>query len=133
MVAPARSGGETRIERRATPVGRPAARAARAPAGAPETPRPPRGHPGPPGADACGPHRVTRRDVPGEDLVDPRTVARDAETHGRVALWIDVDDERLVAGRRDARGHVDRGGRLADPALLVRDRVDGAHADSDAS
>ena len=52
----------------------------------------------------------------------------DAEADGGVALRVDVDEQRLVAGLGDAGGDVDGGGGLADPALLVRDGVDGAHA-----
>ena len=78
--------------------------------------------------------RVGGRDVAAQHVVEARAlVARDAEPDGRVALRVDVDDQRLVAGRRDAGGDVDGGGGLPDPALLVRDRVDGGHRGFDAS
>src|SRR5829696_79804 len=51
---------------------------------------------------------------------------------GGVHLRVDVNDEGVVAGRGDARGDVDGGGGLPDPALLVRDGVDG-HLRTDAS
>ena len=55
-------------------------------------------------------------------------VALAAEGDGGVALGIEVDQQGLGAGGGDAGGDVDRGRRLADAALLVRDRVDDAHA-----
>ena len=47
-----------------------------------------------------------------------------AEPRGRVRLRVEVDDERALAGLREAGGEVDRGRRLADAALLVREGVD---------
>ena len=41
-------------------------------------------------------------------------VLRQAEADGRVALRVDVDEQRLVAGLGDAGGEVDGGGGLAD-------------------
>ena len=54
----------------------------------------------------------------------------DAAAHGRVALRIEVDQQHAALGRRQRRGEIDRGGRLADAALLVRDRDDALHATS---
>ena len=54
-------------------------------------------------------------------------VLRRPEADRRVGLRVDVDEQRRVAGLGDARGDVDGGRGLADAALLVRDRVDGAH------
>jgi spoIIIJ-associated protein len=54
-------------------------------------------------------------------------VPTSAEGHRRVALRIEVDEQRLAPLRRRAGGQVDGGGRLSDPALLVRDGVDLAH------
>src|ERR687891_506419 len=50
-----------------------------------------------------------------------------AEPGGGVGLRIEIDDERLGAGLRETRREVDRSGRLADPALLVREREDAPH------
>src|SRR4051794_30207129 len=52
---------------------------------------------------------------------------RGAQGGGGVSLRVEVDEERLRAARRRAGSQVHRGGRLADTALLVRDRVDLAH------
>ena len=55
--------------------------------------------------------------VAGQDVVE-RWAARRAgrpSADGRVALRIDVDQQRLVAGLGDAGGHVDGGGGLATP------------------
>ena len=41
------------------------------------------------------------------------------------ALDVEVDEEDLVTAPREARGEVDRGGGLADAALLVRDAENG--------
>ena len=54
-------------------------------------------------------------------------ILRDPERHGRVALRIEVDEERTVAGLGHAGGHVHRRGGLPDAALLVRHRVYGRH------
>src|SRR5689334_4299155 len=76
--------------------------------------------------DRGRPHGVGGSDLAAEHVVEARgAVTRDAEADGGVALRVDVDDEGLVAGRGDAGGDVDGGGGLADPALLVRDGVDG--------
>ena len=73
-------------------------------------------------------HGLGGGDVARQHLVQPRAVvARQPEPGGRVALRVRVDEQRLVAGLGDAGRHVDGGGGLAHPALLVRDRVNGAH------
>ena len=48
----------------------------------------------------------------------------DAESGGRVALRVDVQDEDVETRLRHRRRHVDRGRRLPDAALLVGDRQD---------
>ena len=55
-----------------------------------------------------------------EQVVARRAVRAHAEPGGRVRLRVEVDDERPLAGLREAGGEVDRGRRLADAALLVR-------------
>ena len=56
-------------------------------------------------------------------------VGPESEAGGGVGLRIEVDQQHRRARLGDAGGHVDRGGGLADAALLVRERVDaGAHA-----
>jgi hypothetical protein len=45
-----------------------------------------------------------------------------AEAGRGVRLRVEIDDERALAGLREARGDVDRGRRLTDAALLIRDR-----------
>jgi hypothetical protein len=49
------------------------------------------------------------------------------ERAGRVRLRVEVDDERGDAQPGKARAEVNRGGGLADPALLVRDGEDLGH------
>ena len=44
-----------------------------------------------------------------------------------LACGVDVDQQRRVAGLRDAGGDVDGGGGLPHPALLIGDGVDRAH------
>ena len=63
-----------------------------------------------------------------EQVVARRAVRAHAEPRGRVRLRVEVDDERALAGLREAGGEVDGGRRLADAALLVRERVDPGHA-----
>ena len=46
------------------------------------------------------------------------------EAGRRVRLRVEIDEEAALSRLGKARGEVDRGGRLADAALLVRDRVD---------
>ena len=81
-----------------------------------------------------GADRLLGGRVAAEHVVEPDALgAVGADADGGVALRIDVDEQRVEAGLRDARGDVDRGGGLADPALLVGDGVHGAHSVSDAS
>src|SRR3546814_6589945 len=46
----------------------------------------------------------------------------DPQSGGGIALRIEIDEQRTPAGRRECGGQIDRGRRLAYPALLVRDR-----------
>src|SRR5207244_929764 len=58
--------------------------------------------------------QVVRRDRAGA-LAEP----------GRcIGLRVEIDDERACSGLRETSGEIDRRGRLADAALLVRKRVD---------
>src|SRR5207244_212571 len=59
-----------------------------------------------------------------QQVVARRPVGAFAEPRGRVRLGVEIDDERPLARLRETGGEVDRGRRLADPALLVRDGVD---------
>src|SRR5690606_20247966 len=54
----------------------------------------------------------------------PAGGVRDAEPGRGVALRIEVDDQDLAIGRGERGRQVDRGGGLADTALLVRDGDD---------
>ncbi len=68
------------------------------------------------------------RDVAGQAVVGGGVhFAAATKRHGRVALGVEVDQQRLRAARGDAGGNVDRGRRLADATLLIRHRVDRAH------
>ena len=48
----------------------------------------------------------------------------DAEGRGGVALRVDIDDQDVQSGGSQRGSDVDRGGGLADAALLVGDRED---------
>jgi hypothetical protein len=75
------------------------------------------------------PRRLGDRDVAGQAVVGGGVqVLSGADGGGRVSLRIEVDEERLIPVRGRAGGEVDGGRRLADAALLVRHRVDLAHA-----
>ena len=65
-----------------------------------------------------------------EQVVARRAVRAHAEARGRVRLRVEVDDERPLARLGKAGGQVDGARRLADAALLVRERVDLAAAGS---
>src|SRR5262249_16696828 len=65
-----------------------------------------------------------------EQVVRRLPVRALTEPGGGVRLRIQVDDERSLAGLCQARRKVDRGRRLADAALLIRQCVDLAHAGS---
>ena len=59
-------------------------------------------------------------DVAAQDVVEADALlAVGAEADGGVALRIDVDEQRLVAGLGDARGDVDRGGGLPTPPFWL--------------
>ena len=51
----------------------------------------------------------------------------DARAGGRVALRIEIDEQHAPLHRGEARREIDRRRRLADAALLVRDRDDARH------
>ena len=51
----------------------------------------------------------------------------EAGARRRVALRIEIDEQHAPLHRDEARREIDRGGRLADAALLVRDRDDARH------
>ena len=59
-----------------------------------------------------------------EQVVAGGAVRPHPEPRGRVRLRVEVDDERALTGLGEARGEVDGGRRLADAALLVRERID---------
>src|SRR5205807_2175828 len=65
---------------------------------------------------------LERRSV--QEVVARASVRALAEPGGRVRLRVEVDDERPLARLGEAGGEVDRGRRLPDAALLVRERVD---------
>ena len=58
-------------------------------------------------------------------------VAVDAEAGRGVALRIEVDDQDPLADRRQRGAEIDRGGRLADPALLIGEREDARASSAD--
>ena len=64
------------------------------------------------------------RPVVDEHVVHRRRLAvgLDAEVGGGVGLRVEVEDADALAGLGQGGGEVDRGGRLADAALLVDDR-----------
>ena len=62
-----------------------------------------------------------------EEVVARGAVRVLAEPRRRVRLRIEIDDERAFARLGETRRQVDRSRRLADPALLVGDRVDRPH------
>src|SRR5205085_9446414 len=62
-----------------------------------------------------------------EQVVARGAVGAHAEPRRRVRLRVEVDDERPLPGLGEAGGEVDRSRRLADAALLVRERVDPGH------
>src|SRR5439155_3541080 len=65
-----------------------------------------------------------------EEVVRRRSVCALPEPGGRVRLWVEVDDERPLARLRQTGCEVDRSRRLADAALLIRERVDLRHVAS---
>ena len=71
-------------------------------------------------------HDVLQRDVVDKHVVDAVDVGVvfDSQGRGGVPLRIDVDDQHVQAGGSQGSGDVDRGGRLADAALLVGNSED---------
>ena len=64
-----------------------------------------------------------------EQVVGGGPVRALAEPRGRVCLGIKIDHEGGLTGFRETGCEVDRGRRLADTALLIRQRVDaGRHS-----
>ena len=61
-----------------------------------------------------------------EQVVARRPVRLLAQTGRGVRLRVEIDEQRPLARLGEAGGEIDGGRRLADAALLVRDRVDGA-------
>src|SRR5439155_15739124 len=59
-----------------------------------------------------------------EQVVRRRAVGAHPEPRRGVRLRVEVDDERALTGLGETGGEVDRSRRLADAALLVRERVD---------
>ena len=62
-----------------------------------------------------------------EQVVAGRSVRPHPEAGRGIGLRVEVDDERPLAGLREARGEVDGGRRLADAALLVGQGVNPGH------
>ena len=61
---------------------------------------------------------------PVEKVVGGGAVRPFTEPGGRIRLRVEVHDESALAGLGQTRCEVDRGRRLSDAALLIRDRVD---------
>ena len=77
----------------------------------------------------AAPQRVLQRDLADEHFVGrgrAGLAVGDAQRRARVALWVEIDDERLESLHGERGGEVDGGGGLAYPALLVRDGEDPA-------
>src|SRR5262249_15255166 len=68
---------------------------------------------------------------PGEQRIDRgrQGLRVEAERDGGVGLRVEVDEQDALAEFREARAQVDRGGALADAALLI-DECDGVHGRS---
>ena len=67
---------------------------------------------------------VAQRRLPDQHVIG-RAIAVatvDAETGGGVALGIEIDDQNPLADGRQRRAQIDRGGGLADSALLIGQR-----------
>jgi hypothetical protein len=71
-------------------------------------------------------HRVVERGLGDHDVVDGdiASLMADPHTGRRVALGVEVHHEHPVPELRERRAQTDGGRRLADAALLVRDRDD---------
>jgi hypothetical protein len=57
----------------------------------------------------------------------------DAGTGARVALGIEIDEQHSLPDLRQARGQIDRSGRLADTAFLISNAEDAGHRSSSVS
>ena len=82
-----------------------------------------------PGVDSSAMMTEAASASPNNTSPVPRVDLRflDAATHGGVALRIDVDEQHAAARRGERGREIHGGGRLADAALLVRDRDDALH------
>ena len=71
-------------------------------------------------------HRIAQRRCADQHVIGraAAVAAVDAETGGGVALRIEIDDQDALADRRKRGAEIDRGGGLADAALLVGERQD---------
>ncbi len=76
-------------------------------------------------------HRVAQRRFADQHVIGraAAVAAVDAETGGGVALRIEIDDQHPLADRRKRGAEIDRGGGLANAALLVGQRQDAGMAD----
>src|SRR4029453_12905079 len=78
--------------------------------------------------DAARDRRGGQRELARQAVVDAAAaVLRKTKCNRCVALRVEVDQERAIAGVRDAGAEVDRGGGLAHPALLICNCENGAH------
>src|SRR6185437_13497532 len=72
--------------------------------------------------------RGGERQLAGEAVVDAASaILRQAKCNRSVALRVEIDQQRRVAGVSDAGTEIDRGGGLPHPALLICDCDDCAH------
>jgi len=76
-------------------------------------------------------HRGRHHGFAQRRLADQHVIGRavaaaavDAKTGGSVALRIEIDDQHTLADRSECGTQIDRGGGLADAALLVGERQD---------
>lgn len=78
----------------------------------------------------CAEDDFVERALADECIVDgaPERFACQADSAGRVALWIAVDEEGVLFGDGEAGGEVDCGGGFPDPAFLVCNCDDSGHA-----
>ena len=75
---------------------------------------------------AVGDHRFAQRRFADQHVIGRAVAvaAIDAETGRGVALRIEIDDQHALADRGERGAEIDRGGGLADAALLVGERQD---------
>ncbi len=71
-------------------------------------------------------HRLAQRRFADQHVIGRAVAAAaiDAETGGGIALRIEIDDQHALADRGERGAEIDRGGGLADAALLVGQRQD---------